>query len=105
MDFIKTVEELLEHISDIIGKMASDNPKPKKDKPDMIVLSALLAACKEYDMDGADTAMAEMESYEYESGGELTAWLRSNVDQMNFKQIEEKLSALISHAAEIENGN
>jgi len=39
-----------------------------------------------------DAAMEEIESFEYESGGELAAWLRTNVDNMNFKLIIEKLS-------------
>jgi len=94
-DFIKTVGELLAHIDDILEKTAAENPKPRKDEPDMVTLSELLTACKKYDMDGVDAAMAEIESFEYESGDGLDAWLRANVDQMNFAQIEEKLSALI----------
>jgi len=75
--------------------MASENPKPKKDKPDIESLSELLAACKEYNMDGVDAAMEKMERFEYESGDNLTAWLRTNVELMNFAQIEEKLTVLI----------
>jgi len=44
-------------------------------------------------MDGVDAAMAEIEDYEYKSDGGLAAWLRENVDQMNFVQINERLSA------------
>ena len=94
-DFIKTVEELLAYIDDTLGKTASKTSKPRKDKPDRGTLTELLNACKEYDMDGVDAAMAEIESFEYESGDGLTVWLRENVEQMNFVQIDEKLSALI----------
>ena len=100
-DFVKTVEELIKYIDDLTDNMSSANSKPVKEKPDMETLSALLAACKSYDMDGVDAAMEKMESFEYKSGGELAAWLRTNVDHMNFKEIEEKLSALM----EGENGN
>ena len=100
-DFIKTVNELITYIDDLIDNMSSASSKPIKEKPDMDTLSALLAACKNYDMDGVDAAMEQMGRFEYESGGELAAWLRTNVDHMNFKQIEEKLSALL----EGENGN
>ena len=57
------------------------------------MLKKLLTACAEYDMDGVDGIMEELESCEYESGGELVLWLRENVDKMNFTQIKEKLSA------------
>jgi len=100
-DFVKTVEELIKYIDDLTDNMSSANSKPVKEKPDMETLSALLAACKSYDMDGVDAAMEKMESFEYKSGDELAEWLRTNVDHMNFKEIEEKLSALM----EGENGN
>ena len=93
-DFIKSVEALIKQINDMFDKMIGENEKPRKNTPDIETLSALLAACKNYDMDGVDAAMAEIENFEYEAGGELAAWLRTNVDQMNFKEIEEKLSGL-----------
>ncbi|MCL1929454.1 MAG: ATP-binding protein [Treponema sp.] len=93
-DFIKTTEKLIDAIDDMLRQMILDNPKPKKDKPDNIVLSKILAASKTYNMDEVDAAMLEIENWEYESGGELVAWLRENVDQMNFKQIREKLSTI-----------
>ena len=94
-DFIKTVNELIIYIDDLVDNMSSTNLKQIKEKPDKETLSALLAACKNYDMDGVDAAMEQMEKFEYESDGELATWLRTNVDRMNFKQIEEKLSALV----------
>jgi HPt (histidine-containing phosphotransfer) domain-containing protein len=95
MDFIKAIEELLSRINDILNELASENPKIQKDRPDTGTLVKLLAACREYDMDGVDAAMTEMESFEYGSDNGLAAWLRENVDLMNFGQIEEKLSALV----------
>jgi HPt (histidine-containing phosphotransfer) domain-containing protein len=88
------VDELIAYINEIIDKISSKNSKNGKDTPDIKTLSALLAACKNYDMDGVDAAMADLESFEYKSGSELIAWLRTNVDLMNLKQIEEKLSNL-----------
>ena len=99
-DFIKTVDDLIADIDDMLDKMASENPKPKKDRPDIETLSELLAACREYNMDGVDAAMEKVESFEYESGDELATWLRENVDQMNFAQIEERLSSSIGAAGE-----
>ena len=89
--FIQTAGKLAADIADILDKIAAENPKPKKDKPDPETLSKLLTACEAYNMDGVDEAMEEIEKYEYESGGELALWLRENVDVMNFAQIKEKL--------------
>jgi hypothetical protein len=49
-------------------------------------------------MDGVDSAMMELETYDYESDNELSAWLRENVDKMNFAQIRERLSAISAGA-------
>jgi HPt (histidine-containing phosphotransfer) domain-containing protein len=93
-DFIEAAEVLIAALDDLLRKMAVENPKPRKDKPDSGALSRLLASCEAYDMDGVDAAMAEIEEYDYESDDGLAAWLRVNVDLMNFSQIREKLSAM-----------
>jgi CheY-like chemotaxis protein len=90
--FIKETEKLVADIEDLLEKISAQNPKPKKDKPAAEVLDRLLAGCKSYDMDGVDAAMAELESCEYESDNGLAAWLRENVDRMNFTQIVTRLS-------------
>jgi signal transduction histidine kinase/CheY-like chemotaxis protein len=94
-DLIEAAGKLVNNIKDLLGKMASENPKPKKDKPDGQVLSKLAAACEQYNMDEADSAMKEIDNYEYESDDGLAQWLRENVDMMNFSEIKEKLTALI----------
>jgi response regulator RpfG family c-di-GMP phosphodiesterase len=96
-DLIETAGKLVNEIKDLLGKIAAENPRPKKNKPDWQVLSKLLAACEQYKMDEADTAMKEIENYEYESDGGLSQWLRENVDMMNFSEIKEKLAALIGN--------
>jgi hypothetical protein len=55
-------------------------------------LSRLLAACDAYDMDGVDAAMKEIEASRYGADEGLVAWLRENVDRMNFAEIKERLS-------------
>ena len=93
-ELIETVDELIAYINDIVDKMSANNSRAKKDMPDRGALASLVAACKKYNMDGVDAAMEEIESFEYESGGELAGWLRTNVDNMNFRLIIEKLSYL-----------
>jgi len=90
--FIETVEKLIDDMDKWLALNAPDSDKPKKDKPDNRVISKLLSACRNYDMDGVDEAMEEIEEYDYNSDGELVAWLRKNVDKMNFSVIIDKLS-------------
>jgi len=94
--FIEETRKLIGEIESVLSAIDAENPKPKKDKPDSEVLSQILKACKDYDMDGADAAMEEMENYQYTADDGLAAWLRENIDMMNFAQIVQKLSALKS---------
>jgi signal transduction histidine kinase/DNA-binding response OmpR family regulator/HAMP domain-containing protein len=90
--FIESAWKLIELLDGIVKQADLKNKKPKRDKPDNETLKKLLAACETYNMDEVDAAMAELEAYEYESAGGLAAWLRENVDHMNFKQIVERLA-------------
>ena len=92
--FLESAETLVAGLDELLRQMAFHSPKPKKEQPDQEVLEKLLAACGVYDMDGVDAAMAELESFEYESDGGLVVWLRENVDRMRFAQIKERLSTV-----------
>jgi CheY-like chemotaxis protein len=90
--FYKAAEELMFAIEEVIGKIAAE--KPKKNIPDHGLLSRIREACENYDIDGLDSAMSELETCEYESDDGLAAWLRENVDRMNYEEIIRRLSAL-----------
>jgi len=53
-----------------------------------------LEACKTFDMESVDAAVIELESYEYETDGELVNWLWENVQQFNVDEIINKLSEM-----------
>jgi PAS domain S-box-containing protein len=91
---LEAARKLVSDIEALLFAIDAENPMPKKARPDSEMLSKLLAACKAYDMDGADAAMAEIEKYKYESDDGLADWLRESVDMMNFAQIVQKLSKL-----------
>jgi len=93
-DFIDSVEKLVTDLENMLRAIETDRNKPKKEQPDREVLVKLLEGCKTYDMDTVDAAMAELESYEYKTGGELVSWLWENVQQFNISEIKEKLSGL-----------
>jgi nitroimidazol reductase NimA-like FMN-containing flavoprotein (pyridoxamine 5'-phosphate oxidase superfamily) len=42
-------------------------------------------------MDGFDSAMSDIEAYEYEAGAELVGWLRERADELDFAAIAKKL--------------
>ena len=93
--FLEIIRKIVYDIDKLLSDMEAENPKPKKDKPDSNELLKLLIACKDYDMDGADQAMSEIEKYNYESDDGLADWLRDSIDKMDFKQIVEKLGGLV----------
>ncbi len=72
---------------------ARENPK-KKDMPDAEVLKRLREACEEYDMNGVEAVMDEINKYSYESGGELVVWLREKVDDVDYPSIVQMLGGL-----------
>jgi HPt (histidine-containing phosphotransfer) domain-containing protein len=90
--FIEEALKLLSGIKGILPQTVADEEKPSKDKPDKTVLDRLAEACGNYDMDEMDAAIAELERYNYKTGGELLAWLRENIEALNFSKIAEKLS-------------
>ena len=93
-DFIETAEKLIASLEDILKKVDMNKQKPKKHSPDKYTLTRLLNACKNYDIDGANAIIEELEQYDYAFDGDLVAWLRQHVDVTAFRKITEKLSYL-----------
>ena len=96
---IDAVERLVTDLDGIIGMMDTENPKPKKGKPGKDVLARLLDACKNYDMDGADAAITELDRYEYTEDRGLAVWLHENAENTNFTEITEKLTDVLGGSA------
>jgi len=91
---LEAARQLVADIDKLLAKLAVNDAKPQKDKPDKEALARLFSGCKNNDMDEVDAAMEELEGYAYESDAGLVAWLRENVDQIHLSQIQEKLSTL-----------
>jgi len=89
---IEKTQKLISDIVQMIAEIDEDNQKPKKDQPDRETLDRLLEACINYEMNEVDSALEELESYDYETGGYLITWLRDNVEKMNFDEIIEELT-------------
>jgi len=92
--FIETLEKLIADIKDTFAKIDAENPKPKKEKPDPGVLIKLHRACKEYDMDGVDGALAELARYEYTSDETLVKWITEKIYQLKLTEIVQRVSGM-----------
>ena len=92
--FLIAAWKLISEINEMLLQVSADSQKPKKDKPDRDTLNKLLEACRNYDMDGIDMFISELETYEYQSNGELVTWLSENITEANFAGIIIKLSDL-----------
>jgi HPt (histidine-containing phosphotransfer) domain-containing protein len=90
--FVSEAGKLITGLVEMLDDIAKENPKPKKDEPDKETLDKLYEACNQYNMDGVDEAINELDSYEYNKGGDLIDWLKENVEKMNFAEIKERLS-------------
>jgi len=93
---IKLVGKLIKDINNLLDKIAAENPKQKKEKPDMEVLEKLFTACKNLDTDEIDEQIKELDSYVYESDSELVDALIKSANQYKFKEIKKRLSALFN---------
>jgi signal transduction histidine kinase/CheY-like chemotaxis protein len=91
--FLKTLETLLAALGALLHAVDEEKRKPRKEEPDAAALQRLREACAEYDMDGADKVMAELERFSYERRADEIAWLRERVDEADFARIAERLAA------------
>jgi len=89
--FMEKARKLVNDIEERLSKIDTESEKPLKDKPDIKLFLKLINACNDFDMDGADEAMAELEKYKYETDNDLISWLRNAIDRMQFEEIVEKL--------------
>ncbi|MDR3342597.1 MAG: response regulator [Treponema sp.] len=90
--FIEAVETLIQNLQGFFEKIDQEIQKPKKSAPDPEILSVMLNASKNYDMEKLDTALACLEKYRYESQGELVEWLHEQIGKSEFGAIEKRLT-------------
>ena len=75
----------------ITGKKEG-KPRQMMDKPDEETLDLLREACAEYDVNIVDETIEQLNSFDYEAGGELVGWLTENAELMNYTDIVRKLT-------------
>lgn len=93
-EVISMTQTLLQDISDCLAGLGAEAQRPRQAAPDQAVLDKLLDAARGYDMAGMDSALLELEGFEYEQEGEeFVSWLKGQALLSNFQQIQERLEA------------
>jgi hypothetical protein len=90
--FLTAVTRLTESLMGILNENEAQDNRPLKDRPDPSLIKRLKDACASYDMDGIDRAFSELDLFMYANEPDLTPWLKDKIDQMDFKQILDRLS-------------
>ncbi|MDR2590895.1 MAG: PAS domain-containing protein [Oscillospiraceae bacterium] len=93
--FLKAAYSLIDDIGSMLYEIKDRDPKEIKDRPDKDVLLKMMASCEKYDMDDLDAAMHELDKCVYRNDTGLVTWLRDNVADGNFDEINEKLQSII----------
>jgi signal transduction histidine kinase/CheY-like chemotaxis protein/HPt (histidine-containing phosphotransfer) domain-containing protein len=89
---VARVEELLAGLRELAaGLKKGDGEKPRAAEPDRALLAALLRGCKRYMPALMETAIAELEKYDYDRGGELIPHLREQRDNLEYDAIRDML--------------
>jgi PAS domain S-box-containing protein len=92
LGFIGRVETLLTDIKYALENNAEQgSAKQKAAAPDQVLLEKLLDASKRFKSTVMEDVLAELEEYEYESGGDLVKWLREQIDNLEYDAIRERL--------------
>ncbi|GHV95945.1 hypothetical protein AGMMS50293_22650 [Spirochaetia bacterium] len=94
--FITAAEALIGNLKALLEKVDENFSKPKKPVPDKQLLDKILEAAGSYNMTEMDKAMEELEKYQYESQGDIVTWLKEQIEQSEFEQIQERLTTLVS---------
>jgi signal transduction histidine kinase/AmiR/NasT family two-component response regulator len=85
--FVEATEKLIEDIRNYLGIMREAESKDSADSPDPELVSNLVAACQNYDMDGVDAALKEISKHTYRSDPGLVDWLKEKADMMELDEI------------------
>ncbi|MDR2952432.1 MAG: PAS domain-containing protein [Treponema sp.] len=71
---------------------SAHDAKPRLKAPDRELLARLREYCENYDMDGIDEVMAELEKADYEEDGDLLNWIREKIDISKMGEVAERLA-------------
>ena len=96
--FINSTHTLVSDLKILLEKIteASEVNAPKKrlSAPESVLLLKMLEAVQRFRTSQMEAIMAELEQYDYESGKELIAWLREQMDNLEYDAMRRRLNEL-----------
>jgi CheY-like chemotaxis protein/HPt (histidine-containing phosphotransfer) domain-containing protein len=93
---IENMERLLSNLDALFANLKANNAdKPVKASPDEALLEKMLSSSKRYMLSDMEEIMKKLESYEYRQDADLVAWLREQVENLEYEAIQTRLSEKI----------
>ena len=93
--FIETVSSILQQLNDFLTSIKQPaGDKPLSGAPDTALLAQLLDACKQYKSSLMEDIIGKLEAFHYETDGDLVAWLREQLDNLEYDAIQERLESI-----------
>jgi signal transduction histidine kinase/HPt (histidine-containing phosphotransfer) domain-containing protein len=89
---IKDTEVIVANVKAWLAQYDTKNAKPRMEAPNRELLSRLRKSCENYDMSSIDEVMSELDSYDYEEGSGLVAWLKEKIDISEIGEVAERLA-------------
>jgi HPt (histidine-containing phosphotransfer) domain-containing protein len=91
-DLIANAEIVVAHIKEWLAQHDTKEAKPRQKAPDRELLAQMKQCFDSYDMAGIDTAMLELERFDYEEGADLMALLREKIETAEFDAAVERIT-------------
>jgi hypothetical protein len=90
--FSKGILSLHEKLEKLLAEISGQGPaKASAKSPDPALLAQFLEACKQFKSNQMEDILAKLESFQYESGGDLVQWLREQTDNLEYDAIQDTL--------------
>jgi signal transduction histidine kinase/CheY-like chemotaxis protein/HPt (histidine-containing phosphotransfer) domain-containing protein len=98
--FIGEVKALLARLGEFLksaaeGVSGERKEKPRRAAPDRVILEQLLSAARRFQISRMEDLLTELESFDYDSGGNLVAWLRAQTDDIEYDAVSKHLEELL----------
>ena len=91
---IADTEVIVANVKAWLDKNDVHDAKPRKKSPDKELLAKLRESCENYDIDGVDKAMTELESADYEENADLIVWIREKINISKMGEVAKRLNML-----------
>jgi len=89
---IADAEVVVANVKAWLEKNDIHEKKPHLKAPDKELLERLRGCCEDYDIDGVESVMADLEAAEYDEDADLIKWIREKIDISKLNEIAKRLA-------------